>query len=281
MSADGVPGLAREPPTPRPSSPEKPPKPCVAKRNETHRRQRELPGVCDQHGDHIVFLVRGDECALEPFVEKIADHEADALARAHREQKLHRLADVGRLARAAGPPPDRESPCPAAGQIRSLRLRSFRSVRENLANHAQRVFLTLPRRDVLLDAAVKQGEPDLVVVSCRGKRQQRTQLGGDLALGSFRGSKILRGRHVSHQHQCQLPLFDVALDVGSTHPRGDIPIDGPHVVAGDVGAHLVELDATALEDRNVFTGQDIRDLPAGPDLNLTNALQNLTGLHIS
>jgi len=150
-------------------------------------------------------------------------------------------------------------------------------VRENLANHAQRVLLALPRRDVLLDAAVKQGQPDLVVVARRRKRQQRTQLGGDLALGSLRRSKILRGRHIGHQHQRQLTLLDVTLDVRRAHPRGDVPVDRPNVVAGDVRAHFVEFDAAALEDRNVFTGEYVRDLSAGPDLNLANALQNFAG----
>jgi hypothetical protein len=67
--------------------------------------QFELAWIGDQDGNHIVFLIRRHEGALEARVEEVADDEADALARRHREQELHRSPDIGRFARTARAPP--------------------------------------------------------------------------------------------------------------------------------------------------------------------------------
>ena len=47
---------------------------------------------------------------------------------------------------------------------------------------------------------------------------------------------------------------------------GDVPIDGAHVVAGVVLAHLDKLHAPALEDGVVFTGETVVDELPSRDL---------------
>ena len=144
-----------------------------------------------------------------------------------------------------------------------------------LAHHSQGVLLALARRDVLLDAAVKQREADLVVASDGREGQQGAELGCRLTLRARAGAEVLGARYVGHQHQRELTLLDVALDVGLAESGGDLPVDGANVVARYVGANLVELDTPALEDRDVLAGQYVGDLSPGSDLDLANPLDDV------
>ena len=50
----------------------------------------------------------------------------------------------------------------------------------------------------------------------------------------------------------EFAFLDELLDERMVHPRGDVPVNRAHVVAGLVFAHLVEVHALALEDGMVL-----------------------------
>jgi hypothetical protein len=92
-------------------------------------------------------------------------------------------------------------------------------------------------------------------------------------------AEVLRVADVAQEHHRQLALLDVALDVGLAGARGDVPVDRAHVVAGHVRAHLVELHAAALEDRQVRAGHHVRDLATGHELDALDLAGELSGKH--
>ena len=57
----------------------------------------------------------------------------------------------------------------------------------------------------------------------------------------------------------------------------DVPVDGPHLVAGDVFAHLVEIHAPALEDRVILAGKRVIDQAARTDLKLPHPAEDFLG----
>ncbi len=63
--------------------------------------------------------------------------------------------------------PTRSLPSVVAGRGRLGS--QFRLVRQHFTHNAQRMFLALARRDVLLDVAMEQGQPDFVVIERGGE----------------------------------------------------------------------------------------------------------------
>ena len=52
-------------------------------------------------------------------------------------------------------------------------------------------------------------------------------------------------------------------------PRGDIPINAAHVVAGGIFAHLGELQAVPFEGAQIFASKGFVDQPVGADVQTT------------
>jgi hypothetical protein len=102
-----------------------------------------------------------------------------------------------------------------------------------------------------------------------------SHLGGDLVLHFARRAEGARGAHVDQEHDCELALFAVLLDERCAHARGDLPVDVPHVVAGVVFTHLLELHAAALEGAFVLTGEHVGDEPLRADLDRLDLLKQL------
>ena len=75
-----------------------------------------------------------------------------------------------------------------------------------------------------------------------------------------------RTRLVHDEEECELALFHERLDEGMAHPRGDVPIDCPEVVALLVGADLGELDTLAPKDGAVLAREQCIDQAAGAEL---------------
>jgi hypothetical protein len=146
---------------------------------------------------------------------------------------------------------------------------------EQIADDAQHVSPSLPRRNHVLDAIGEQEHAHAIVVSDCRHREHRRQLGGKLALESLDGSKSLRARQVDDEHHGQLALLDVPLHEGSPHARGDVPIDRAHLVAGLVLAHLGELHPLTLEYRAVLAREDGVDEPARAELDELHLPQDL------
>ena len=93
-----------------------------------------------------------------------------------------------------------------------------------------------------------------------------------------RRAEIARGADVHEQQDRQLAFLGEFLDERAAGAGGDVPVNGPHFVAGDVFAHLVEVHAPALEDRVVFAGQGVVDEAAGADFELPHPAQDVAWL---
>src|SRR5262249_23187064 len=77
----------------------------------------------------------------------------------------------------------------------------------------------------------------------------------------------------------ELALLEIPLDVRGPQARGDVPIDGAHVVARLVLAHLGELDPAAAKGARVFPRHDVAHQVAGGDLDPPDLARGLLGRH--
>ena len=120
--------------------------------------------------------------------------------------------------------------------------------REQVAHDAQGVVAAAARGHVALDAVGEQHGADPVVVGDRREGQHRRELRRVVALQEVLRAELLGAGHVHQEQQREVALLHELLHVGRAHARGDVPVDGAHLVAGGVLAHLGELHAAALED---------------------------------
>src|SRR5262249_7409763 len=105
------------------------------------------------------------------------------------------------------------------------------------------------------------------------------QLGGDLALAHQGGAEGQAAGDIDGEDDGTFALLDVAFDEGLAHAGGDVPVDGADVVAGLVGADLLEGDAGALEDGVVLAAQQVLDGATGLELEATDLAEDLAGQH--
>ena len=143
---------------------------------------------------------------------------------------------------------------------------------EDLTHQAHDRGAPFARRDGFDDAVAEQDQTDLVLVAQRGKREQTGDFGGQFGFGTRAGTEHLRSRDVDQEHDRQLALLREALDVRVSGAGRDIPVNGADVVAGDIGAHLIEFDAVPLEYRVVITGETIIDQPVGQEFDPADLL---------
>ena len=221
----------------------------VEQRHQPHVRELALARVGQVERDHVVPAAQHADPLLEPLALEIRDHGDDAapLHHALREAEPHR--DVG-----AAP---------------------ARRDRQQVADDAQRVVTPAPRGRVALDAVREQHRAHAVVVEHRRERQHRRQLDRVVALEDEVGAERLRARDVHGQQQREVALLDELLDVERAHARGHVPVDGAHVVAGLVLAHLGELHAAPLEDRVVGAADPRLEDGAGADLDAPDLREGL------
>jgi hypothetical protein len=126
-----------------------------------------------------------------------------------------------------------------------------------------------------LDPVGHDVQADPVVVLDRRERDHRGELGRELALDLAARPEEPRRAHVDHQVDRAVALLDELLDVGRVHPRRDVPVDRPDVVAGVVRPDVGEHQAAALEHRVVLAGELLVDQPARDDLDLARLLEQL------
>ena len=157
--------------------------------------------------------------------------------------------------------------------------RRLRLVEQHVADEPQDVAGALARRHEALDAVGELDEADAVVVADGAEGQHGGQLGGDLALLLAPRAELVAAAAIDGQQHGQLALLDEALDERMAHAGGDVPVDGAHVVAGLVLAHLLEGDAGALEDAVILAAEQVLDGAAGLQLQAADLAQHLAGQH--
>ena len=104
-------------------------------------------------------------------------------------------------------------------------------------------------------APPKPTSPDAVAADRGRVPDGKGHAQGDVGLAPRRGPEGHRRRHVEHDPGHEHPLREVDADVRLGRPRGDVPVDQPDVVAGDVRAHLRELRPAAEQRRPVVAGE--------------------------
>ena len=146
---------------------------------------------------------------------------------------------------------------------------------EDVAHDAQDVGAPLARGHVVLDLVGEEHERHLVVVADRREGEHRGDFGRDLPLGLRRRAEVTRGAQVDDQHDRQFALLAELLHERTPGARGHVPVDRADLVAGHVLAHLLEVDAAALEDRVVLPGEGLLGEPLGADLDVPDLLEDL------
>jgi hypothetical protein len=90
-------------------------------------------------------------------------------------------------------------------------------------------------------------------------------------------AEIPRRADIYEQQDGQLAFLGELLHERAAGARGDVPVNGPHFVASDVFADIVEVHAPAFEDRVVFAGQRVVDQATRADFKLPHPAQDVFG----
>ena len=153
---------------------------------------------------------------------------------------------------------------------------------EDFADEALDGGAAFARGEAFHHAVGEEDEADFVLVGEGGQGQEGGELGGAGGLGTGGGAEALAAGDVDEEEDGELALLAKAFDVGLAHAGGDVPIDGADVVAGLVGAGLVELDAAALEDGVVVAAEAFVEQTPGEDADPPHFLHQFFGvdLHI-
>ena len=223
----------------------------ISEAREADVRQVALPRIFDRNGHDVVPLSEELERMLDVGREKVGHDEDDGFLRQHARHVLERAGDVGTDA---------------------LWLEG-----EEVADDAQHVAPALARRDHMLDAIGEQHYADAIVVAHGRHRQDRGQLAGGFALEPAHGTELLRAGEIHGEHDGELALLDVPLDVRAAHAGSDVPVDGAHLVAGLVLAHLGELHSLPLEHGAVLADEKRVDEAARAQLEQLDLPENLPG----
>jgi hypothetical protein len=78
-----------------------------------------------------------------------------------------------------------------------------------------------------------------------------------LAFGLRAGTEVKRRRILEHQQERDLAFLDELFAVRFAEPRGDVPVDVPHIVAELILHHLIELHAASAKRRAVLAAEDV------------------------
>ena len=149
--------------------------------------------------------------------------------------------------------------------------------RKRVPRDRERVVDALARRVKALEPVREKKRADAVVVLDGGEREERRQLGHELALREVLRAEALGRRKVEKQEHREVPLLGVFLHVRDARPSRHVPVDRPHVVAGHVLAHLGELHPAAPEDGVVFAAHARIHQPVRPDADAMELADDVAG----
>ncbi len=82
----------------------------------------------------------------------------------------------------------------------------------------------------------------------------------------------LRTGDVHQEENGEFPFLAEAFDKGGAHAGGDIPVNGPDVVARDILADFVEFNPMSLEHGVVLAGEMLVYEPVGDQADLPHLL---------
>jgi hypothetical protein len=185
------------------------------------------------------------------LAEEIGDEDHHRAVRQHLVEEIERAVGVG------------------TGELRPEE--------EDIPHDPQHVAASLGRGNELLDRLGEEQQPDLVLVADRGEREHGRKLGHQRPFRLLSGAEPSGTAQVHHEHHGQLPLLAELLHERMVHPRGDVPVDGAHLVTGLVLANLVEVHPLPLEGRVVLAGERLGDQPSGADLDLPDPAEQFGG----
>ena len=188
-----------------------------------------LAGIVEHDAHDVVALAQAPQRALGVGRHPVGDDEDDGVVRQQPRRVIERSGQVGARSRAGHASTSRTS---RSAWRRPLRGGTTCSMPSEKSTRPTRSLL---RVAVRASTAASSADSDRLSRSAVPKRA--------------------RARAVHQQQHGELALLDVALDEETAHARGDVPVDGAHLVARLVFAHLGELHSLPLEHRVVLAGE--------------------------
>ena len=216
----------------------------VLERDDTYVGKLELARIGECERDDVVLASEHSYRFVDVHVDEVGDEEHNAPLLRHVGKEPRGRRQLGAVAARLG--------------------------EEKLADDPEQVLAPAARGQPLLHAFRETQQPDAVVVLQRRKREERGDLGTELALALRDAAEPRRGRAVDRKEDVQLAVLAELLDVRRAHASGDVPVDAADVVTGLVLADLLELEAGAAEDAAVRAEQRFVGEDACLDLDLTD-----------
>ncbi|MNS88401.1 hypothetical protein D3C72_1223720 [compost metagenome] len=140
-----------------------------------------------------------------------------------------------------------------AGLARAGRRRGVHAV-----EHVQQLAPARTRRDhhrsLAGGAAIEHGA-DAVAVARQQQRHHRGEVGEQVALAHRARAELDRAAQVQHEPRGDVAVFLELAHVRGLQPRGHVPVDMAHVVAGAVFAQVGQVEPEAAEQRAVVALQ--------------------------
>jgi hypothetical protein len=137
------------------------------------------------------------------------------------------------------------------------------------AEQADEAVPALLRRELDALGVAERRDPEAVAAPRRHMPNGDRDAGRDIRLAPIGGAEVHRRRRVEQQVRHELALGEVDAHVRDAGACGDVPLDQPHVVAGDVRAELRQLDAVTLLVRAIVAGEQAAQPP--PDHEIERA----------
>ena len=139
------------------------------------------------------------------------------------------------------------------------------------AQHLQRVQQRPPPLARTLDLlpAAERDRAEAVAAACRRPADRDRDPLRDVGLATLARAEGHRRRCVEHEPGHEHALGELDPNVRTSGPRGHVPLDPPHVVAGLVRTKLPELGADAGECRPVVAREQAVDAPPDRQLERT------------